>query len=195
MTELASPNEPLVLRNGKRIDPTTGRAVRESSEAGVPFASPAGRSVASPTRRRIDDLKIPPAALTSIMVVAAMRLCNFDTIDIIESLGTTHDMLVAVENHSDYTRVRDLLIDSVQEMAKQDAKGILAAAAPGAAQLLASNIDSEDEILAQTAAIGVLDRVVGKSIDSDRNTGNSFRIEIVDKRDEAAAGVTIKVGV
>ncbi len=197
MTALAGPNDPLVLRNGKQIDPTTGRTVKQSSggAGAVPASSSVAGSTASPTRRRIEDMKIPPAALTSIMVVAAMKLCNFDPIDIVEALGTSPEMMMAVENHSDYVRVQNLLIESVQEIAKQDARGILAAAAPAAARVLAEHVDADDEVLSQTAAIGLLDRVIGRTPENGQASGNSFRIEIVDKRDDVAAGVTIKVGV
>lgn len=197
MSELAGPDEPLVLKDGRRIDTKTGRVVKSGASVVVPSSSLVGDTTTSSARRRIEDTGIPAATLSSLMAVAAFKLCNFDPIDICEALGTNPDMLYAVERHTEYNKVKQLLADAVKELVQQDARGILAVAAPGAARLLANNIDADDDVLAQEAAKGVLDRVgIGKAGDTSVGGAGAFRIEIIDKRGEGdQPSISIKVGV
>lgn len=197
MTQLASPDDPLILADGRKIDVTTGRVVKAGSKVVAPPSSSGLGDTANSARRRIEDVGIPPAMLSSLMAVAAFKLCNFDNIDVCHALGTTPDMLHAVERHSDYQKVVDLLSDSVKQRAQNDARGVLAVAAPRAAQLLADNIDADDDVLAQEAAKGVLDRVgIGKAGEMGSIGSGAFRIEIVDKRNEGdMPSFSIKVGV
>ena len=197
MSDLASPDDPLILRDGRKIDTTTGRVVKQRTQVVLPASSDrVGDIHGNSARRRIADTGVEPAALSSILAVASFRICNFDPIDICEALGTNIDMLNAVEKHSEYDKVMQMLIDAMRERAQNDARGVLAVAAPRAASLLADNIDADDPILAQEAAKGVLDRVgIGKSGEQGNFGGNVFRIEITEKRDETATGITIKVGV
>lgn len=199
MAELAGPDDPLILRDGRRIDKTTGRVVKDaplprvyapSSPGFLPFA-------ANSARRRIEDVGIPAAMLSSLMAVAAFKLCGFDNIDICAALGTNAEMLVAVENHSDYSKVFDLLNNSAKDAAQNEARGILTVNAPRAAQKLVDNVDADDEVLSQAAALGILDRAGFRPGAEGGNSGNgSFRIEIVDKRDESnTPSINIKVAV
>ena len=197
MSELAGPDEPLILKDGRRIDTKTGRVVKSASQVVLPSSSPVGDISANPARRRIEDTGIPAATLSSLMAVAAFKLCNFDPIDICEALGTTPDMLYAVERHSEYAKVTSLLVECIKETAQADARGVLAVAAIRAANHLVSNLDADDEVLAHDAAKGVLDRVgIGKQGDVSTGGAGAFRIEIIDKRDETnQPTISIKVGV
>lgn len=195
MPDLAGPNDPLILRDGKRIDVTTGRAVRQSS--GVP-RTPAvfsdSRSATSPARRRIEDLAIEPPLLSSILVVAAFKLCNFDPLDIQLALGTSPEMMTAVESHSKFQEVYNMLVESVQSAAFTDAESILLMNAPKAAEALVDNLDEDDPILRMSAADKVLERAgVGRK--GDGVTGQGFRIEIYEKTADKDASISIKVGV
>lgn len=197
MSELAGPDEPLILKDGRRIDTKTGRVVKASSSAVALPSSSAGDMSANSARRRVQDTGIAPATLSSLIAVAAFKLCNFDPIDVCEALGTTPEMLYAVEKHTEYNKVVSILTEAIKEMAQGDARGVLAIAAPRAAALLAGNIDADDDVLAQEAAKGVLDRVgIGKSGEQGSMGAGAFRIEIIDRRDDAAAPtISIKVGV
>lgn len=197
MSELAGPDEPLILKDGRRIDTKTGRVVKSASQVVLPSSSPVGDISANPARRRVEDTGIPAATLSSLMAVAAFKLCNFDPIDICEALGTTPDMLYAVERHSEYGKVVELLSDAIKNIAQADARGALAIAAPHAARHLINNIDADDDVLAQEAAKFVLGgNGIGKGNENIGGMAGAFRIEIIDKRDEAnQPSISIKVGV
>ena len=197
MSDLASPDEPLVLKDGRKIDMTTGRVVKAGAPVVARHSSLVGDTTTNPTRRRIEDTGIPAATLSSLMAVAAFKLCNFDPIDICDALGTNPDMLYAVERHSEYAKVVELLSDAVKNIAQADARGALAIAAPHAARHLINNIDADDDVLAQEAAKFVLGgNGIGKGSESTGGMAGAFRIEIIDKRDEAnQPSISIKVGV
>lgn len=195
MSELPGPNDPLILRDGKRIDIATGRTVRQSSNRPqAPVVSGDSRSASSPARRRIEDLSIEPVLLSSLLVVAAFKLCNFDNLDIMHALGTSPEMLTAVESHTKFQEVYDLLVQSVQNAAYGDANNILAMSAPKAAEELVGLLDEDDPVLRMSAADKVLERAgVGKN--NGDMAGQGFRIEIFEKTADRDASISIKVGV
>ena len=195
MSDLPGPNDPLVLKDGRRIDVTTGRTVKQSSAIPRALASLGdSRSAASPTRRRIEDLGIEAPLLSSLMVVAAFKVCNFDDLDIMSALGTSPEMMLAVESHSRYKEVYDLLLESVQAASFGDAKNILAMHAPRAAEELVALLDEDDPVLKMSVADKVLDRAgIGRGNDS--GTGGGFRIEVVNSSDDKSASISVKVGV
>lgn len=194
MSNLPGPNDPLVLRDGRKIDVATGRTVRQSStRPQAPVVSGDSRSTASPARRRIEDLAIEPALLSSLMVVAAFKLCNFDNIDVMNALGTSPEMMMAVENHTKFGEVYDLLVQSVQTAAYGDASNIIMMNAPKAAERLTALLDEDDPVLLMSVADKVLDKAgVGKN--SSDAVGSGFRIEVFEKTDDKAAHISIKVG-
>ena len=196
MTTLPGPNDPLVLLDGRRIDVTTGRAVKQSSTRPLALASSGdSRSAASPTRRRIDDLGIKePALVSSLMIVAAFKIANFDDIDIVNALGTSHEMLATIENHDKFKTVYDLLVESIQSTAYSDARAILQMHAPRAAEVLVEGLDEDDPVHRQIAADKVLARA-GIGNDAGNGGGSGFRIEIVEKNADKDASISIKVGV
>ena len=159
--QLPADNEPLVLADGTRIDPVSGKVIKAQTNQfiSVPSPSEAQRIVAR-TRMTIADLPAPPKELSGVALVAFYTLFGLNDRDIciavsnqltIEQIETIRKLDAYIEFmtnakanilHSETETVRDLF----QEKAKTAAQKIVALA------------ESDNDVLAFKASQDVLDR-------------------------------------
>ena len=159
--QLPADNEPLILADGTKIDPVSGKVIKAQTNQfiSVPSPSEAQRIVAR-TRMTIADLPAPPKELSGVALVAFYTLFGLNDRDIciavsnqltIEQIETIRKLDAYIEFmtnakanilHSETETVRDLF----QEQAKLAAHKIVTLA------------QSENDVLAFKASQDVLDR-------------------------------------
>ena len=95
MTELASPNSPLVLADGTVINPITGAVQRDEAAqqfVEIPTAREAIRELTS-IRRRISDLPVPPKQMNLVNLVVMYTLFGLCDQDIAVVLSVTEQQI------------------------------------------------------------------------------------------------------
>lgn len=155
--------EPLVLADGRKIDPTTGKVMKESNKQAGFIEVPSGteaQALVVKTRKTVADLPLPPEQLNAVGLVAFYTLFGLPDVEI--SLATngklTIEQIKNIRETDAYkefmsvakTNIIETATDQVRELFQQNAKG--------AAHKIISIAAEDDGVLGFKAAQDVLDR-------------------------------------
>ncbi len=157
----ADANEPLILADGTKIDPATGKVVREKRQGFVeiPNASQAIAIVAK-TKRSISELPLPPQKMNAVSLVLFYTMFGLADADIAITVGISRDQVKNIKALPEYLSASQDIQASVLAHETNEVRDIFQKHARGAAQKIveiASNAD-EDSVLGFKAAQDVLDR-------------------------------------
>lgn len=154
--------EPLILADGTKIDPTTGKAIKEKKASKfieVPSGS-AAQALVVKTRKTIAELPLPPQQLSGVALVAFYTLFGLPDTEI--SLATSGALTVEQVKHikkldaykefmvTAKTNIIETSTDQVRELFQKNALG--------AASKILELADSDNDVLAFKASQDVLDR-------------------------------------
>lgn len=189
---LALSTEPLLLADGRSIDPATGKVLKEKKTYNfteIPSASEAQEIVAK-SRRSIAELPVAPQQMNGLSLVCFYTMWGLSNQDIAIQAGCTIDQVKAIKKLPEYLKLHEDIFKSVMETEANDVRGFFQQQARGAAAKIVGLMD-EEGALGLTAAKDVLDRAGHRPADvveHHHRMDNALIIEYV-KRDNVDQSV------
>jgi hypothetical protein len=129
-----------------------------------------------------------PKQLNSFSALLVYTMSGLSDDEISVATGFTRDQIAWMRSQSAYNQLQAYMVEAVREQAQDDVKSILVAGTRRAANRVVDLVDSEDDKVALAAAKDLLDRdghKAAEKLDIRATMMNTFRIEVVDKRDAA----------
>lgn len=191
---LAQPGDPLELHDGTKIDPKTGRVIRESKFVEVPSNTDAQRIVAS-TRRRLSDLPAPPAQLNAISAVCAYTMVGLSDDEIAIATGLSANQIERIRGLDAYSEVEKAIIQSVVESDTSGVRAFINAHQRKAAETMVDIMQNGEEKNAVVAAKDILDRGGNRPVDVIEHRvkmEDEMRIVYI-QRDERASAPALNI--
>lgn len=155
-------NEPLVLADGTKIDPTSGSVVKEKKQqqmVAVPCPSEAQRIVAR-TRKSVAELPLPPQQMSGVAIVAFYTLFGLHDTDICIAVDNklTIEQIERIRETDAYIEFMEVAKANIINTETDVVRELFQQNAINAAQKIIGLADSESEVLAFKASQDVLDR-------------------------------------
>ncbi|MDP7302791.1 MAG: hypothetical protein QGG09_06795 [Pirellulaceae bacterium] len=181
MSELASPADPLVLADGTKVDPATGKVIREKRNTlEVPRGSEAQKQMMQ-VRRRLVDLPEVPEKMHAVGLVLMYELFGLPDQDIALACGITAQQVGVIKMADAYKTLSDEIVQSVIAQDADVIRNSFHANAMAAADRINEFIHSDSEGIALSASKDALDRA-------------GFRpADVVEHRHNVAGGLTIEI--
>lgn len=193
---LANGTEPLVLADGTRIDPATGKVIKDrqpSRYVEVPAATDAVRQITA-VRKSIRDLPAPPKQMNAISVVVMYHMFGLSEEDIAIASGMTVDQVGRIKMLDAFNSMLNTVSENLANQETDDVRSILQRHAKNAVNRVIETLD-EDGVLGFKAAQDILDRAGHRPVDTVEHRmklEGGLTIEVV-RKDHAAAVPTIDV--
>jgi hypothetical protein len=156
MNALPEPNEAIILQDGTRIDPVSGR--RERTRVVVQPRQTEAQAIVTRARRKLADLPTTPRAANALMVVLGYTHVGLTDEDIAIATDLTVDQIKHMRALSAYKELERSTIQAIIQQDSDDVRTFIAQHARDAAQSIVQAIQSEDEAVALRASMDVLDR-------------------------------------
>lgn len=158
---LANENEPLILADGTKIDPATGKVIREQATSPqyleVPAAMDAIKQITA-VRRSIVDLPAPPKQMNAIAVVCTYVLFGLCDQDIAIAMNITEDQVTRIKMLDAFDAMINKMSQAIVEQHSDDVRTMIAQHSKQAARRVVNLVNSDDDNVAFRAAQDVLDR-------------------------------------
>lgn len=150
---------PLVLADGSKIDPTSGRVIKDRRSqqfVEIPSASEA-QAIVARARRSVAELPLPPDNMNVVSLVLFYTMWGLQEQDIATTIRITIDQVRNIKKLEQYQSISDDIRRSILEHESNDIRSIFQNHARGAAEKIVDLID-EDGALGFAAAKDLLDR-------------------------------------
>src|SRR5215831_4937785 len=150
-------SEPLTLADGRKIDPATGKLLKEkktSSFVEIPAATEAQEIVAK-SRRSVAELPVAPQQMNGLSLVCFYTMWGLSNQDIAIQIGCTIDQVKSIKKLPEYHQLHQDIFRSVMETEANDVRGFFQQRAKDAATTIVNMIE-EGGALGLTAAKDVL---------------------------------------
>lgn len=188
MSNLPEAGSPLILANGKKIDPRTKKLIREN-QIEIPSHSEAQQLVVG-TRRKLADLPLAPKAMNAVALVAMYTVLGLEDDEIGVAINLSADRVRAIKETPAYRETQENAKTSLVEANKTKVRGIIEEAAEKAARrMIEISEDGEDQI-AVVASKDILDRAGHRPADVlevRKSVLTGLRIEVIDNREATRA--------
>lgn len=178
---------PIILADGTRIDPTTGKAVRDRSAkrsfVTIPSASEA-QAIVAKTRRSIADLPLAPSQMNSVSLVLFYAMWGLSRNDIAITVGLSIEQVKNIQSLEQYKQLSSDIQKGVLEHEAEDIREFFQQNAKNAAIGIVETAD-EDGVLGFKAKQDILDRAGFRPADvveHKHTMENSLRIEYISKK-------------
>lgn len=187
--QLPDADEPLVLADGTKIDPSTGKVIREqlSRMIAIPSPSEAQRLVVR-ARKSIGDLPLPPAQLSGVGLVAFYTLFGLNDVDIALALDSrlSVDQIKQIKQCEAYTDFMTTAKTNIVETETDTVREVFQTHAKNAAHKVVELAMSDNDVLAFKASQDILDRAGHRAADivEHRHKMEDALHIVVTKRDE-----------
>ncbi len=181
MAKLPPPNTPLKLPDGTAIAPSVASTF---THVAIPSNTQAQRLVSN-TNRKLAELPALPKQLNSYAAILVYTASGLSDDEISVATKFTREQIALLRSQPAYTQLESFIIDAVKQEAAAEVKSILASGEIKAATRVIKLVDSEDDKVALAASKDLLDRgghKAAEKIDIRADMLNTFRIEVVDKR-------------
>lgn len=158
---LADPLDPIILADGTKVDPTTGKAIKEKKKSNyiaIPSASEAQEIVAK-TRRSTAELPLPSNQMNIVSLILFYTLWGLSDQDIAITVGN-NITIAQVSNIKKLPEYKSMITDiqkTILEHEAGDIRNFFIQRSTEAANKVVSLMD-EDGALGFAAAKEVLDR-------------------------------------
>lgn len=176
MTNLPKATEPLILPDGTKIDPVSGKVVREDVEiVEIPSRTEA-QALVTKTRRTIADLPNAPSMMNPINIVLCYDLFGMSDQQIAVATGLSIEQVQAIKGHEAYGKMRSSVRDAVVSETDDQVVDLLSRGRVRAARKLYTLVDDQDPDIALKAAA----QIMLHSKDNKTNDGmDGMEIKIV----------------
>ena len=190
-TSLPSPNDPLMLSDGSVMLPSTAQTF---GVVEVPNSSEAKRLVSN-TRRKLVDLPALPQQMNAYSVLLVYTASGLSDNEAAVAMGLSAQQVSRMRESPIYQQLESFVVEAAKEAAAAEVVGILAQGERKAAKHIVDLVDCEDPKISLAAAKDVLDRRghnAKQQIDIRQEMLNTFRIELVDKRNEPSVVIDVE---
>lgn len=158
---LAEPNEPLILADGTKIDPSNGKVLRDDIAKGgfveVPSNTQA-QAIVAKTRRSVAELPLPSGQMNAVSLVLFYSMWGLSDQDIsIVVGGLSTEQVKNIKTLSEYQDMSDSVRKTVLEYESNDIRTFFQQNASVAAKKIV-NLTQEDGALGFKASQDILDR-------------------------------------
>ena len=161
MATLPIDNEPLVLADGTKIDPSSGSVIKDTTTnfVSVPSPSEAQRIIAR-TRMTVADLPLPPKELSAIALVAFYTLFGLSDREIAIALDAqlTIEQIEHIRTLDAYIEFMQSAKENILHTQTQSVREVFEEHATLAANKIINLANSDNDVLAFKASQDVLDR-------------------------------------
>lgn len=152
----------ITLADGRRLDPTTGEVfdpnkVRDK-ELPRQVAELSLHEMASTENRSLRDLTQDVKLLNAAAVILMYETMGINDLELSQALNCSQDALDRVRASNEFTTLRNVFLDTVEEYLRKSVRGQFALASHRAALKMIEQLDSPSSDVAQKAAKDVLDR-------------------------------------
>lgn len=180
--------EPLVLADGTKIDPTTGKRVQEKKMVQVPSAREA-QEIVLRAQRKASDLPAPPAQMAPVALVAFYTLYGLADKEIAIACDgkITVDQIKTIRSLDAYKDFMSQAKDNLLASEGDAVRNLIQQKSLAAANKIADLVDSENDVLSFKASQDVLDRAGHRPADiveHKHSMENALQI-VVTKKDNS----------
>lgn len=177
---LAEPGAALVLADGTKIDPATGKPVRENNFVSVPNTTELRENYAA-IQRRLTDLPLPPEKMHGLSVILMYKMVGIPDHEIAIAVGLTIPQVNALCMSDAFATMQQMLVDNIMAADGEDIRAMMRKNAVMGVQRMTQLINSDNEGIAYAAAKDSLDR-------------DGFRPnDVVEHRHKLDGGLTIEI--
>lgn len=158
---LATSHEPLTLADGTQIDPSTGKPIREQSDAFIEVPSPSqAQELVVRAKRSVNELPMPPQQMNGVGLVAFYTLFGLNDTDIAIALDgkLTEDQVSNIRKLSVYKDFMASAKANLMETAQEQVRDLLGQHAIGAAKKVIEHAKGDNDVLSFKASQDILDR-------------------------------------
>lgn len=180
---LPNPSDPIVLADGTKIDPSTGKRVHEARAQQVTEV-PSNTQLqkrATNVQRMLDDLPDTPDRMNLLAIVLSYTHFGLPDRDIALALGLDKAQVSRIRDLSAYKQLEETVTSQIIERSREDVRAIIQQGAKRAAERMVEFVESDSAAVALSAAKDVLDR------DGHRPS------DVVEHRVKMEGGLTIRV--
>lgn len=194
---LAEINEPLVLADGTKIDPSNGKVLRDKKSSGlvlIPSASEA-QAIVAKTRRSVAELPVAPQQMSTIGLVLFYTMYGLANSDIGIITGLSTEQVKSIKALPEYANASDDIVKTVRENEASTIRDFFQQKAADAAEAVVEAME-EGGVLGFKAAQDILDRAGHRPADvveHKHTMQNALRIEHIratDNKDIPMINVT-----
>lgn len=187
--KLPEDNEPLILADGTKIDPTTGKVIRDVVSQFITVPSPsAAQALIVKTRRSVGELPLPPQQLSGVALVAFYTLFGLPDSEIAVAVDgrLTVDQIKQIKELDAYREFMDSAKDNIVATETNTVRDIFQKNAAAAANKVVTLAESENDVLAFKASQDILDRAGHRPADvvEHRHRMEDALNIVITKRDE-----------
>jgi hypothetical protein len=158
---LAEVEEPLVLADGTKIDPSTGKVIKDklSSFFAVPSPSEAQALVVR-ARKSVADLPMPPQQMSGVGLVAFYTLFGLNDTDIALALDSkiTVEQVKEIKKCDAYLEFMNSAKENILNTETETVRDVFQQHAKGAAMKIVELADGDNDVLSFKASQDILDR-------------------------------------
>jgi hypothetical protein len=159
---LAEGDEPLILADGTKINPSTGEVIKDKKQSRfVEVPSPsAAQALVVRSRKSIADLPVPPKQLTGVALVAFYTLFGLSDSDISVALDgvLTVEQIKNIRKLEPYTAFMENAKTNIIETSTDQVRELFQKQAINAASKIIELADGENDVLSFKASQDILDR-------------------------------------
>lgn len=185
---LANELEPLILADGTKINPSTGKVIKDKSVSSVieiPAPTEAQRIVAN-TRRTIADMPLPSRQMNGVSLVCFYTMWGLTTQEIAIQLGISISQVDSIRELPEYIQLQDDIKKSILEHDSTDLRNFFTQKSRSAANKIVTIMDEDEGALGFAAAKDILDRAGHRPADiveHRHKMEDSLKIQIIQKKD------------
>lgn len=193
MSTLVKPTEPLILADGTRIDPVSGRVVRDDEPeiVEIPSATEAQRLVTE-TRRTLAELPAIPDTMNPINIVLCYDLFGMSSSEIAVATRLTVEQVESIKAHDAYGQMRASVCKSIQSATENEVVDIMAKGRVRAARKLYKLVDNTDPDIALKASSQIMTH--SKAMNDKTDGMDVMEIKIIRKgQNQEMPTITLKM--
>lgn len=185
---LAEADEPLVLADGTKIDPSTGKVIRDKNKfVSVPSPSEAQALVVR-ARKTVADLPMPPQQLSGVGLVAFYTLFGLGDVDIALALDSkiTVEQVKEIKKSDAYMEFMNAAKENILHTETETVRDVFTKHARTAAERIVELAQEDNDVLAFKASQDILDRAGHRPADvvEHRHRMEDSLNIVITKRDE-----------
>lgn len=190
---LADFDEPLVLADGTKIDPGSGKVIKDrraSSFVEIPNASQA-QAIVAKTRRAVGELPVPPQQMNGLSLVLFYSMWGLGDVDIATTLGLSTAQVKNMKALPEYVTISNDIRKAVLEHEAGDIRNYIQQHSRSAAEKVIETME-EEGVLGFKAAQDILDRAGHRPADiveHRHKIEDTLKIEYVERQPLSAIPV------
>jgi len=162
---LAEPNEPLILANGMKINPSNGFVIdNEADFVEVPTNKEAIRKITE-VNRTISDLPDIPKNMNTISIILTYTLFGLSEMNIGIATGLTSEQIANIKMSDAYAKFNDEIVTNLVTQEASNVRNIFSEHSHKAAMKIVNLVSSDNTGIALSASKDLLDRAGHRPVD------------------------------